>query len=194
MSFDWNERNIGHLKDMWAKGLTCSAIAERLGCTKNAVAGKAQREGLPLRGSPIEGSKPSPAERLPYDRKIHRRDNTPYVKSGASWSTRKREEARQVLLRAPTAKLAPPHQPKPKLVPRVPPINPIPIFSEPQAPYTGAPMPQEQIGAKQCRWICGNERGGKAALMCGAPTVDGLWCECHHKRVYTAPKSAEIAA
>ncbi len=47
------------LAALWDEGLSCSAIAERLGYTKNAVVGAAHRLELPARPSPIGfGSKP----------------------------------------------------------------------------------------------------------------------------------------
>lgn len=54
MIFDWTEESIETLKDLWAKGLSTSKIAEALGTTKNAVIGKSHRLELPPRGSPIK--------------------------------------------------------------------------------------------------------------------------------------------
>lgn len=55
MAFEWTPTNIGHLRDMWAKGLTASQIALALGTgSRNAIMGKAHRLGLAGRPSPLK--------------------------------------------------------------------------------------------------------------------------------------------
>lgn len=56
--FAWTDRHIETLKRGWSAGLSCSIIAEYLGCTRNAVAAKARRLNLPERGTPIARLKP----------------------------------------------------------------------------------------------------------------------------------------
>ena len=52
----WTDERLVELKKLWAKGLSISQIGEALGVSRNAIAGKAHRMGLPKRPSPI--SKP----------------------------------------------------------------------------------------------------------------------------------------
>lgn len=47
MSFGWDEDRVGRLISLWnSSGETAKAIADQLGCTRNAVIGKANRLGL----------------------------------------------------------------------------------------------------------------------------------------------------
>ena len=50
---DWTPELISRLRELWAGGESVSAIGRMLGCSKNAVVGKAHRLGLPARPSPI---------------------------------------------------------------------------------------------------------------------------------------------
>ena len=52
----WTEERLETLKNLWKEGLSISQIGEKLGVTRNAVAGKAHRLGLPKRQSPISAS------------------------------------------------------------------------------------------------------------------------------------------
>ena len=52
----WTDERLEELKKLWAQGLSISQIGEALGVSRNAIAGKAHRVGLPKRPSPI--SKP----------------------------------------------------------------------------------------------------------------------------------------
>ena len=52
----WTEERLATLKILWNEGLSISQIGQRLGVTRNAVAGKAHRLGLPKRQSPISVS------------------------------------------------------------------------------------------------------------------------------------------
>ena len=72
----WTDERLEELKKLWAKGLSISQIGEALGVSRNAIAGKAHRMGLPKRPSPIsktaketkKPAKPKPAaepENLP---------------------------------------------------------------------------------------------------------------------------------
>jgi GcrA cell cycle regulator len=54
MAMDWNEGTISALREMWTAGMSTSEIGRRLGCSKNAVVGKAHRlPGLIARPTPI---------------------------------------------------------------------------------------------------------------------------------------------
>ena len=53
----WNDERLENLKKLWAEGLSISQIGEALGVSRNAIAGKAHRMGLPKRPSPISRPK-----------------------------------------------------------------------------------------------------------------------------------------
>jgi GcrA cell cycle regulator len=52
MMFPWTDEQIETLKSLWAAGLSCNAIGRKLGCSKNAVVGKAHRLKLQQRRNP----------------------------------------------------------------------------------------------------------------------------------------------
>ena len=59
----WDNAKLKELEDLWSQGHPISKIGEILGVSRNSVAGKAHRMGLPKRTSPISSSKkesPSP--------------------------------------------------------------------------------------------------------------------------------------
>ena len=49
----WDDKKLKKLEDLWQKGHPISKIGEMLGVSRNSVAGKAHRMGLPKRSSPI---------------------------------------------------------------------------------------------------------------------------------------------
>ena len=52
----WTEERLIRLKELWDQKLSISKIGEKLGVSRNAVAGKAHRLGLEKRQSPIKPS------------------------------------------------------------------------------------------------------------------------------------------
>ena len=58
----WTDERLAKLRELWDKGLSISQIGEELGVTRNAIAGKAHRLGLPKRQSPISQKKAAPVE------------------------------------------------------------------------------------------------------------------------------------
>jgi len=53
----WTEEAIARLRELWASGVSCTAIARELGTgSKNSVIGKVHRLGLPPRQSPLPTS------------------------------------------------------------------------------------------------------------------------------------------
>jgi GcrA cell cycle regulator len=54
-SIQWDEKRLEKLKKLWEMGLPISQIGEKLGVSRNAIAGKVHRMGLPKRQSPIAG-------------------------------------------------------------------------------------------------------------------------------------------
>ena len=67
----WTDERLEELKKLWAQGLSISQIGEALGVSRNAIAGKAHRMGLPKRPSPI--SKPK-AEKPKVEPVVAERD------------------------------------------------------------------------------------------------------------------------
>ena len=57
----WTEERLEKLRKLWAEGLSITQIGDALGVSRNAIAGKAHRMGLPKRPSPIAKSKPKAA-------------------------------------------------------------------------------------------------------------------------------------
>ncbi len=52
----WDEKKLKLLKSLWDSGLPITKIGNELGVSRNAIAGKAHRLGLPKRNSPILSS------------------------------------------------------------------------------------------------------------------------------------------
>ena len=52
----WDEKQLVKLKKLWDEGLPITKIGFELGVSRNAIAGKAHRLGLPKRNSPISKS------------------------------------------------------------------------------------------------------------------------------------------
>lgn len=67
----WDSPKLKELEDLWKQGHPISKIGEMLGVSRNSIAGKAHRMGLPKRTSPILSSK---KEKL-SDQKNNENDN-----------------------------------------------------------------------------------------------------------------------
>ena len=52
----WDKKNLEILKKLWDDGLHITKIGLELGVSRNSIAGKAHRLGLPKRNSPISKS------------------------------------------------------------------------------------------------------------------------------------------
>ena len=53
----WDDSKLKELEKLWNEGHPISKIGEIMGVSRNSVAGKAHRMGLPKRTSPISSSK-----------------------------------------------------------------------------------------------------------------------------------------
>jgi hypothetical protein len=63
---DWDAQEISTLVTEWRKGTSVTEIGKLIGRTRNAVAGKRNRLGLPNRESPIiryDNTGPDPSKR-----------------------------------------------------------------------------------------------------------------------------------
>ena len=56
-NFVWDEERLNKLRKLWDEGLPITKIGNEIGVSRNAIAGKAHRMGLPKRNSPISKSK-----------------------------------------------------------------------------------------------------------------------------------------
>lgn len=72
MDGEWSKPDTDRLRDLWAQGLSLSKIGDALSRSKNAIAGKAHRLQLPVRGNPFaapnqarQGRKPVPRDPRP---------------------------------------------------------------------------------------------------------------------------------
>ena len=52
----WDEQKLNKLRKLWDEGLPITKIGIEIGVSRNAIAGKAHRLGLPKRNSPISKS------------------------------------------------------------------------------------------------------------------------------------------
>ena len=55
-NFVWDEDKLKKLRKLWDEGLPITKIGNEIGVSRNAIAGKAHRMGLPKRNSPISKS------------------------------------------------------------------------------------------------------------------------------------------
>ena len=55
-NFVWDEDKLNKLRKLWDDGLPITKIGNEIGVSRNAIAGKAHRMGLPKRNSPISKS------------------------------------------------------------------------------------------------------------------------------------------
>ena len=67
----WTEERLETLKKLWDEGLSISQIGEKLGVSRNAIAGKVHRLGLKKRQSPISNKgtakTPAPQKKAPVE-------------------------------------------------------------------------------------------------------------------------------
>ena len=85
----WDDLKLKELENLWSEGHPISKIGKMLGVSRNSVAGKAHRMGLPKRTSPISSAK---KESLSDAQKNHITDKEIPLKiklRGVHWSRTK---------------------------------------------------------------------------------------------------------
>ena len=83
----WNDTKLKELEDLWKQGHPISKIGEILGVSRNSVAGKAHRMGLPKRTSPISSKKKLSDQK--YDEKNDKNIPLKIKLRGVQWSRTK---------------------------------------------------------------------------------------------------------
>lgn len=156
---DWSDDQIEGLKRLWAMTppLSQQQIADRLGVTKSAVAGKRFRLGL----APREGGGTG-------GHVFGRRVSEPRSKSPAK--------------AAPAASAPVPREPL-RLVPAAPPEPPPAPATTPPA----LALPEHRhTPHRRCQWVTQAGRGGQGWMFCGDPTRDPgtSWCAAHAAVVF----------
>lgn len=153
---DWPDDDIETLKALWAGGLSCAAIGQPMGRSKNAVVGKAHRLGLPGRPSPIRASAGGAAPK-------------PKAKPVGKAPTLPPAVAPRVVVPVVASREA--------VVQR----HVMPVATSRDA----VGVPAAGLSRRSCQWIHG-EPAGAATRFCGAPAMAGCsWCAEHRRQVFT---------
>lgn len=199
-SFDAGEDAA--LRAAWAEGLTLGAIAARLGRSRNSVAGRVRRLGLPPRSSPI-------GQRAPECGKKPARVTVRDLQRAARIAARRaaapiRSDGVRPVTHAGAKGLARAQASSIPAAPRAPVGDPAPVRStgglldvssldlpRPVAPAGGF------SGPGCCRWPMWGNRERPSHVYCGAPVShrrDGTprpYCEAHAARAFTDKMEGE---
>jgi GcrA cell cycle regulator len=166
---EWTPELIQQLRDLWAEGLPTAEIGRRMGMTKHAVIGKANRLGLAARPSPIKrtGATPVPQK-------------APKV-------------TLPVLPAASVPRVALPRPPVPavfRTVAVVPAPAPIVRAAESDAPQTVF----KPRASTDCCWPIGHPRT-PGFRFCDEASLPGKpYCEVHYAQAYVRVRLREEAA
>lgn len=156
----WTDERVELLKKLWAEGLSCSVIADRMGgyLTRNAVIGKVSRLGLPGRDVKVRQSIGG--------------------KKGAKVMRNRHQEAKRVASGKP-----------PTLVETVFRADPFVPAEDLHIPVKERKT-LLQLEDRDCRWpVGGDPRQGVEYQFCARPKVHGLsYCETHTRRAFQPPK------
>lgn len=155
----WTDERIEVLRDLWAKGHSCSIIATRLGggLTRNAVIGKVHRMGLCGRGTII--------------RKKPKRGLSP-------WNRARRDSKHDTF----AAKLP---RTKPSIIIDLLPKTPLP---PPSSVTDVARVTIHDLEAHHCRWPISATPSASAHGYCGCKAIPGMpYCEDHARRAFRPP-------
>lgn len=188
MAFEWTDENTARLRELWNAGLSTKKIGYELGCSKNAVIGRARRIGLDGRASPIKNPRPNdPYAKARWMLSVRYSVSTVAKKTGIP------EEAIQEISTRPK-RLPPVIKSQDQIalpfaaIPR-PALKPVIVAPPP-------PLPAVPVGrVRECCWPIGEPRA-KDFRYCDAPSVPGRpYCDEHYKVAYMkTPASAERLA
>ena len=162
----WLEPRVEMLKQLWAKGLSCSAIADRVNrkfgtaYTRNAVIGKVSRMGLPPRIGKMREDPTTTVRRM-------RNRKAAMTKA----KTRVGNPAVRALFAADGF---------------------VPLPEEIVIPIAERKTIQT-LGDRDCRWPIGDPQHSDFHF-CGRKKVLGLsYCEVHARRAYRPPQARRVA-
>ena len=158
-TYNWNEGALERLKALWFQGLATREIAERMGCTKNSIIGKAHALGLPhmvrirARRDAEKGSKEAPALPKP----------SPKPKS----EPKPRRTVRT---------------PKPPFIPSKRELKPTRQDGnvEPQPLMLNI----DALQRKSCRWVYGDVAAGDYGYCGHEAAPDSHYCTYHDGKMY----------
>lgn len=184
----WTAAQLARLKQLWAQGLSATAISRVMGITKNAVVGKSHRLGLPARPSPIRPATGRPPKKP-----------SPYRGAAAVHT------ARAAMRSSPVPSLATTRSPQaPTAIPLAagagatssaacvlpeagPGLSPAPSFPPANSPAAVVSANQTAAGfSGGCRWpLWGSER--PTHRYCGEPRRDVAcpYCPSHAARAFS---------
>lgn len=160
MSDLWTDENVEKLKKLWAEEVSCSQIAKELGCTRNAVIGKAGRMKLKKRDQAV----------------AHRHWQATNLERYGSKNGRKAGAARRREAKNPASHAWRWNTSGPKPGRQIEePVNIVGAYSLADLPPRG------------CKWPLGDPRS-EAFGFCGAPRDgDGPYCVGHSQIAYDRP-------
>lgn len=199
----WTRERVDTLETMWRAGHSAATIAERLGCSRNAVIGKVHRLGLAdqdrSRAVRRTARRPGTSRRAAF-----RRRKTPSSQDhpraahvqGSAPAPVITASAGQAGETSPAPSSAPPRALARLDTPAAPTCSPRPgppAVSVVSLPHGGAgPVPGgvslSDLKAGQCRYAL-DARDDVTWLFCGAATVSpsSSYCAAHHAAVWVAP-------
>lgn len=193
LPFPWTDAEVADLVRMRGEGASINAIAEHLGCTRNAVAGKLRRLGLSEpRRSPI---KPLPdwarakiARMLSAGSSVRAIARAMRISNTGVLSVEREMKARRIVVRAAPMPIAP--------------VEDADVLFASSAPrrLDGATGPGPGIGMSdllrsQCAWPLWGNKDRPSFRCCGAPVEPGRpYCSGHSAVAYKADIPAEQSA
>ena len=85
-NFVWDEQKLNKLRKLWDEGLPITKIGIEIGVSRNAIAGKAHRLGLPKRNSPISKSGDPRKNQKTFSKKIEQQLPLKIMLREVEWS------------------------------------------------------------------------------------------------------------
>lgn len=160
----WDDQAISDLRRLWTDGHSTAEIGRRLGCSKNAIVGKAHRLDLEDRPSPIRhkpGSYISPPPSIPR--------SVPTLPPLASYVA----SPMPIVVVQPRVVMAPP--------------TPAP---QPPPP---APAPMPRLSSGRCEWLDG-DRPKTFVRCAKRAVLGMSWCACHSEIVFMPRRPRRLEA